>query len=97
MFEAKTIRRMELLVLQTLEWKMQALTPCSFIDYFLSKINGDKHLSTSPFPRSVQLILNTIKSLSFAVLFMYLFLVIPCCFLVLMVLMQCLVGTECRY
>ncbi|KAL6993188.1 hypothetical protein U1Q18_011306 [Sarracenia purpurea var. burkii] len=37
-FEGKTIQRMELLVLSTLNWKMQACTPCSFIDYFLRKI-----------------------------------------------------------
>ncbi|PPR95130.1 hypothetical protein GOBAR_AA25539 [Gossypium barbadense] len=35
-FEAKTIYRMEVLVLSTLKWKTQVITPCSFIDYFLS-------------------------------------------------------------
>ncbi|MBA0715947.1 hypothetical protein Golax_014821 [Gossypium laxum] len=35
-FEAKTIYRMELLVLSTLKWRMQVITPCSFIDYFMS-------------------------------------------------------------
>ncbi|CAK9147097.1 unnamed protein product [Ilex paraguariensis] len=41
-FEGKTIQRMELLVLSTLRWRMQGCTPCSFIDYFLRKINGDQ-------------------------------------------------------
>ncbi|KAL6225113.1 hypothetical protein ACLB2K_003965 [Fragaria x ananassa] len=64
-FEAKTIMRMELLVLSTLKWRMQAYTPCSFIDYFLSKINDDKHLPTSSISRSVQVILSTIRGIDF--------------------------------
>uniref|UniRef100_A0A0A9DET8 Cyclin C-terminal domain-containing protein n=1 Tax=Arundo donax TaxID=35708 RepID=A0A0A9DET8_ARUDO len=39
-FEAKTIQRMELLVLSTLNWRMQAVTPFSYLDYFLHKLNG---------------------------------------------------------
>ncbi|MBA0566050.1 hypothetical protein Golob_010900, partial [Gossypium lobatum] len=41
-FESRTIQRMELLVLSTLSWRMQAITPFSFIDYFLYKLNDDK-------------------------------------------------------
>jgi cyclin D1/2/4 len=63
-FEAKTIQRMELLVLSTLRWRMQAFTPCSFIDYFLSKINNVQLPSTLSISRSVQLIISTIKGLS---------------------------------
>lgn len=63
-FEAKTIQRMELLVLSTLRWRMQAFTPCSFIDYFLCKINNVQLPSTLSISRSVQLILSTIKGLS---------------------------------
>lgn len=33
-FEAKTIQRMEILVLSTLQWKMNPVTPISFIDHF---------------------------------------------------------------
>jgi cyclin D1/2/4 len=40
-FEARTIQRMELLVLSTLDWRMHAITPFSFIDYFLGKIIND--------------------------------------------------------
>ncbi|CBI18712.3 hypothetical protein VitviT2T_010728 [Vitis vinifera] len=65
MFEAKTIRRMELLVLTHLKWKMQAFTPCSFIDYFLSKVNDHKYPSGSLISRSIQLILSTIKGIDF--------------------------------
>ncbi|BFG35566.1 hypothetical protein CerSpe_218390 [Prunus speciosa] len=64
-FEAKTILRMELLVMSTLKWRMQACTPYSFIDYFLSKISDDQHPSTSSICRSEQLILSTIRGVDF--------------------------------
>ncbi|KAF5451480.1 hypothetical protein F2P56_026586 [Juglans regia] len=64
-FEAKTVQRMELLVLSTLGWRMQAFTPLSFIDYFLRKINGVQHPSTLSISRSVQLILSIIKGIDF--------------------------------
>ncbi|KAF7829294.1 cyclin-D4-2-like isoform X1 [Senna tora] len=64
-FEAKTIQRMELLVLRTLRWKMQALTPYSFIDYFLSKITNGQHPTKSSISRSVQLIVATIRGIDF--------------------------------
>ena len=38
-FESKVIQRMELLVLNTLEWKMGSTTPFSFIPYFISKLS----------------------------------------------------------
>lgn len=43
-FEAKTIQRMELLVLSTLEWKMNPVTPLSFIDYFARRLGLKGHL-----------------------------------------------------
>ncbi|CAF2276979.1 BnaA04g12940D [Brassica napus] len=62
-FEAKTIKRMELLVLNTLNWRLQALTPFSFIDYFIYKTNG--HVSENLIYRSSQFILNTTKAIEF--------------------------------
>ncbi|KAE8665963.1 Cyclin-D4-1 [Hibiscus syriacus] len=62
-FEAKTIQRMELLVLSTLKWRMQVLTPCSFIDHFLSKLCNDQYPSSTLISRSLQLILNTIRGI----------------------------------
>ena len=62
-FEAKTIQRMELLVLSTLRWKMQALTPCSFVDYFLRKITSEQHPAKPSVSRSVQLILSIIRGI----------------------------------
>ncbi|KAJ4962597.1 hypothetical protein NE237_022536 [Protea cynaroides] len=64
-FEARTIQRMELLVLGTLKWRMQAVTPFSFIDYFLRKINDDQQPPKMSICRAVQLILGTIKGIDF--------------------------------
>lgn len=65
LFEARTIQRMELLVLSTLSWRMQAITPFSFIDYFLYKLNDDKIPLRSSILRSVELISSTIKGIDF--------------------------------
>ncbi|CAD5167409.1 unnamed protein product [Musa acuminata subsp. malaccensis] len=35
-FDAQTIRRMELLVLGTLDWRMRSVTPFSFLSFFIS-------------------------------------------------------------
>jgi len=64
-FEAKTIQKIELLVLSTLKWRMQAITPFSFIEYFLSKINDDKSSLSFLISQSTQLISSTIKGLDF--------------------------------
>ncbi|CAA7019811.1 unnamed protein product [Microthlaspi erraticum] len=62
-FEAKTIKRMELLMLNTLNWRLQALTPFSFVDHFISKING--FVTEDLIYRSSQFILNTTKAIEF--------------------------------
>uniref|UniRef100_A0A803MEG2 B-like cyclin n=1 Tax=Chenopodium quinoa TaxID=63459 RepID=A0A803MEG2_CHEQI len=62
-FEANTIQRMELLVLSTLKWRMQSVTPFSFIDYFLYKLSGDKMPPKSLIFQAIQLILSTIKGI----------------------------------
>lgn len=59
-FEARTIQRMELLVLSTLKWRMQAVTPFSFIDYFLTKINADQ-IASSSIIKCIELILSTLN------------------------------------
>lgn len=65
MFESKTVQKMELFVLSTLKWKMQAYTPCSFIDYFLHKIKKDEFPPMRLIPRSIEVILSTIKGIDF--------------------------------
>lgn len=64
-FEAKTIQKMELLLLSTLRWKMSAVTPCSFIDYFLGKITCEPHPAKSAISGSLQLILGIIRGIDF--------------------------------
>ncbi|KAL2347387.1 hypothetical protein Fmac_001387 [Flemingia macrophylla] len=65
LFEAKTIQKMELLLLSTLRWKMGALTPCSFIDYFLGKITCEPRPAKSAISGSLQLILGIIRGIDF--------------------------------
>jgi len=60
-FEAKTIQRMELLVLSTLKWRMQAVTPFSYIDYFLHRLNGGDAPSRRAVLRSAELILRVTR------------------------------------
>ncbi|KAL9261267.1 Cyclin-D3-1-like protein [Drosera capensis] len=64
-FEAKTIQRMELLVLSTLKWRMNAVTPLSFIDHFLYKLNDDALPPRSSVLRSVYIIRSIIKGIDF--------------------------------
>jgi cyclin D1/2/4 len=66
-FEGRTIKRMELLVLSTLKWRMQAVTACSFIDYFLHKLNDHGAPSMLARSRSADLILSTAKGVEFLV------------------------------
>ncbi|KAK7317661.1 hypothetical protein RJT34_02083 [Clitoria ternatea] len=65
LFEAITIRRMELMILSTLGWKMLSLTPCSFVDYFLRKIICDQLLVKSSILRSLEIILNINRCIDF--------------------------------
>ncbi|CAM0951757.1 unnamed protein product [Alopecurus aequalis] len=56
-FEAKTIQRMELLVLSTLKWRMQAVTPFSYIDYFLHQLSAGNAPSRRAVQQAAELIL----------------------------------------
>ncbi|KAF9621379.1 hypothetical protein IFM89_020392 [Coptis chinensis] len=62
-FEARTILRMELLVLSTLNWRMQAIIPFSFMDYFLWKFNHDQPPLRSSISQSVDIILSILKGI----------------------------------
>ncbi|KAL6633508.1 hypothetical protein ACP70R_026179 [Stipagrostis hirtigluma subsp. patula] len=66
-FEGRTIRRMELLVLRTLKWRMHAITACSFVDYFLHKLNDHGAHSMLASSRSADLVLSTAKGAEFLV------------------------------
>ncbi|RZC48492.1 hypothetical protein C5167_016917 [Papaver somniferum] len=43
-FEAKTIQRMELLILSTLQWKMNPVTPISFLDHIIRRLGFSNNL-----------------------------------------------------
>ncbi|MED6109034.1 hypothetical protein PIB30_029883 [Stylosanthes scabra] len=62
-FEAKTIKRMEMLVLSTLRWKMNPVTPLSFLDYITRRLGL---LFSSDFlARSQALLLSTLPDSRF--------------------------------
>lgn len=64
-FEPRTIQRMELLVLSTLEWRMSSVTPFAYMDYFASKLDLNGSSRCILFSRVKELILCTIQDLSF--------------------------------
>ncbi|TVU12054.1 hypothetical protein EJB05_45677 [Eragrostis curvula] len=66
-FETRTIHRMEILVLNTLGWRMQAVTACSFIDYYLHKFSDGDAVSKIIFARSIDLILSFCKVAEFLI------------------------------
>lgn len=58
---------MELVVLSTLKWRMQSVTPFSFIDSFIGKLDGVQSQIDPRFLilKSTQLILSLIKGIDF--------------------------------
>lgn len=61
-FENKVIQRMELLVLNTLEWRMNTTTPFAYLGYFMLKfLGGDK--TDELFSRAAELILAITKEI----------------------------------
>lgn len=44
LFEAKTIQRMELLILSTLKWRMNPVTPISFLDHIMGRLGFKNNL-----------------------------------------------------
>ncbi|EXC22606.1 hypothetical protein L484_003174 [Morus notabilis] len=68
-FEAKTIKRMELLVLSTLEWKMNPVTPISFLDYIIRRLGLKDHLYWKFLKRCENIVLSLISDVN--VIFAY--------------------------
>ncbi|KAF6141961.1 hypothetical protein GIB67_037929 [Kingdonia uniflora] len=56
-FEAKTIQRMELLVLSTLKWRMRVVTPFTFMDYFFRI----EYLEFKPFEVNAAVLISVIR------------------------------------
>lgn len=64
-FESRTIQRMELLVLSTLEWRMSPVTPLSYIDH-ASRMIGLENRSCWIFTmRCKEILLNTLRDAKF--------------------------------
>lgn len=61
LFEAKTIQKMELLVLSALEWKMNPVTPVPFLQYFARRL-GLKDSPCWEFLRRSELVLLSLIS-----------------------------------
>lgn len=60
-FEARTIERMELLILTTLKWRLRSITPFSFLHYFVHRAAGDQSPPRALITRSIELIVATIR------------------------------------
>ncbi|KAF8410218.1 hypothetical protein HHK36_002741 [Tetracentron sinense] len=55
-FESKMIQKMELLVLNTLQWRLSSITPFDYLHYFLNKFCDKKSQSNRIASRAVELI-----------------------------------------
>ncbi|XP_031124149.1 cyclin-D3-3-like [Ipomoea triloba] len=64
-FEAKTIQRMELLVLSNLQWKMNPVTPFSFLDYIARRLELKGHLCCEFLRRCEGVLLSIISDCRF--------------------------------
>ncbi|KAL4361104.1 hypothetical protein GQ457_04G002720 [Hibiscus cannabinus] len=60
-FEAKTIQRMELLVLSTLQWKMHPITPLSFLGHIIRRLGLKTNLHREFLKRCERLLLCVIS------------------------------------
>ncbi|KAJ9674326.1 hypothetical protein PVL29_023715 [Vitis rotundifolia] len=64
-FEAKTIQRMEILVLSTLRWKMNPVTPLSFLDYITRRLGLKNHLCWEFLKRCERILLSVLSDCRF--------------------------------
>ncbi|XP_057430293.1 cyclin-D5-1-like [Lotus japonicus] len=62
-FQGKVIQNMELLVLTTLEWNMDIVTPFAFLHYFVTKLCSESPPSPI-FSKTIQLIVATMKEVN---------------------------------
>ncbi|GLU09205.1 hypothetical protein SLE2022_260780 [Rubroshorea leprosula] len=60
-FHAKTIQRMELLVLSSLQWKMHPVTPLSFLDHIIRRLGFKTHLHWEFLRRCERLLLSLVS------------------------------------
>ncbi|KAL2349368.1 hypothetical protein Fmac_003368 [Flemingia macrophylla] len=65
LFEPRTIRRMELLVLGVLDWRLRSVTPFSFLGFFACKLDTTATFTGFLISRATQIILSNIQETSF--------------------------------
>ncbi|KAJ4711166.1 Cyclin-D1-1 like [Melia azedarach] len=65
MFETKTIRRMELLVLSVLDWRLRSVTPFTFIGFFACKLDPTGTFTGFLISRATEILLSNIQEASF--------------------------------
>lgn len=63
-FEPRTIRRMEFLILSVLDWRLRSVTPFSFIGFFAHKIDSTGTYTGFLISRATQIILSNIQEAS---------------------------------
>ncbi|ESQ31209.1 hypothetical protein EUTSA_v10004441mg [Eutrema salsugineum] len=64
-FEAKTIQRMELLILTTLQWRMHPVTPISFFDHIVRRFGSKCHQQLDFFRKCERLLISVIADARF--------------------------------
>ncbi|XP_072953135.1 cyclin-D2-1-like [Typha angustifolia] len=64
-FEPRTIRRMELLLLTALDWRLRSVTPFTFIDFFAYKVDSSGGHARALVSRATQFILAAIHDIGF--------------------------------
>ncbi|KAK9037884.1 hypothetical protein V6N11_022783 [Hibiscus sabdariffa] len=64
LFKPKTVQRMELLVMKTLQWRMRTITPFDFVHYFIAKISKSRPQNSLGhlFSSASDLIISTCKA-----------------------------------
>ncbi|KAI3789276.1 hypothetical protein L2E82_02068 [Cichorium intybus] len=65
LFEPKNIQKMELLVMATLKWRMNPVTPISFLDHIVRRLGLKTHLLGDFFKKCEDLILSLVSDSRF--------------------------------
>ena len=60
-FEPRTIRRMEFLVLGVLDWRLRSVTPFSFLGFFACKLDSTGTFTGFLISRATEIILSNIQ------------------------------------
>ncbi|MQM17589.1 hypothetical protein Taro_050561 [Colocasia esculenta] len=64
-FEPRTIQRMELLVLDALDWRLRSITPFTFLGFFACRADPSKAYTRCMVSRATHIILDTVEEVEF--------------------------------